>query len=137
MVARILITLGIGMGLFLWTMMSLFVCTRPSLDIVERWEQDPAVSYDGAQYMLAVYEDGLDWRGFPFDLRTTHAVYVGRQTQRLEYGHSVRFSFEHSLDLVEDQIRRSQVDWQRDGVWLRTPSGHRLFVPAEMFTGGR
>lgn len=134
---RVVIGLGLAMGLLIWTLIVFFACTRPSLRIIQRWPQDPAVSYDGAQYMVAIYEDGTDWSAFPLSLPATYSIYVGRASETIDYGHRIRFSFDHGVDPIETQSAETSVEWVPRGVWIRPPSGHQLFVPVNMFTGGR
>ncbi len=47
------------------------------------------------------------------------------------YGHRVR------LDATGVDPNGLTVEWTTDGAWLTYPSGHRLFVPAKSFIGGR
>ena len=47
------------------------------------------------------------------------------------YGHRVRVE---ATGVDPEQL---SVQWTNDGVWLEYPTGHRLFVPAKSFTGGR
>ena len=91
----------------------------------------------GAQYMVAIYEDGTDWSAFPLSLPATYSIYVGRASETIDYGHRIRFSFDHGVDPIETQSAETSVEWVPRGVWIRPPSGHQLFVPVNMFTGGR
>ncbi|XTZ15178.1 hypothetical protein ACQSSU_27670 [Micromonospora echinospora] len=59
-----------------------------------------------------------------------YAVVLGRDPGG-SYGHRVR------LDATGMDPTELTVEWTADGVWLSYPSGHRVFVPATHFTGGR
>ncbi|WP_416901806.1 hypothetical protein [Micromonospora echinospora] len=59
-----------------------------------------------------------------------YAVVLGRDPGG-SYGHRVR------LDATGMDPADLTVEWTSDGVWLSYPSGHRVFVPATRFTGGR
>lgn len=48
-----------------------------------------------------------------------------------DYGHHVRFE---ATDLDPADLA---VDWTAEGAWLGYRSGHRVFVPATFFVGGR
>ncbi|MFB9544785.1 hypothetical protein [Micromonospora sagamiensis] len=59
-----------------------------------------------------------------------HAVVLGRDRSG-GYGHRVRF------DATGMDPADLTVEWTAEGVWLSYGSGHRVFVPANQFTGGR
>lgn len=115
---------------FLGSAIALFGLTRPSLKVVKTWK-DPSVSM-----YLTVYESDTDWRGFPLNVQPRYAVYVGRESSTPSYGHYVDLTFYGSLEST-DSIRQSKVEWSDQGVTLRQPSGHLLFIPKAMYEGGR
>lgn len=119
------------------TVFSLYLLTRPSLRVVQTWKQPDDIRYDEGVYYLSVVAGDLDWRGFPFHVSRRYFVYVGRESGKPTYGHMVDFSFHAGVYDVEEHIRRSSVEWSNEGVTLQTVSGHRLFIPARMFVGGR
>lgn len=54
-----------------------------------------------------------------------------------DYGYVVDHSFGwHDFD-SNVTIRASKVEWSADGVTLIEPSGQRLFVPRQLYEGGR
>jgi hypothetical protein len=59
-----------------------------------------------------------------------YTVVLGRDPSG-GYGHHVR------LDASGADPSGLTVEWTADGAWLTYRSGHRLFVPAASFTGGR
>jgi hypothetical protein len=115
----------------------LFAVTRPSLRVVRTWPKAPASLYGGQPVFLSVFESGKDWRGFPLSLRPTYAIYIGRDEGTPSYGHEVPFAFYDAIGDVERTIRDSSVTWSEDGVTFAATSGHRLFVPKDMFLRGR
>lgn len=117
----------------------IYTLTRQSLNVVQTWQQPADVQYDDASphYYLSIVESDLDWRGFPLDVRRRYFIYVGRDAGRPTYGHIIDYSFHASGASLQNHIARSQVEWSSDGVTFREASGHVLFIPAEMFTGGR
>ena len=114
-----------------------FALTRPSLRVVHSWKKNPAALYDGQALYLSVFESGTDWRGFPLSVRPSHAIYVGRDAGTPSYGHEMPFEFHCVLDDPDATIRASVVTWSDDGVLFVSPSSHRLFIPKDMFLGGR
>jgi hypothetical protein len=59
-----------------------------------------------------------------------YEVYLGRDPSG-GYGHHVR------LDATDMDPTRLTVEWATEGVSLNFGSGHRVFVPATSFVGGR
>jgi hypothetical protein len=59
-----------------------------------------------------------------------YEIYLGRDPGG-GYGHYVR------LDATDMDPTRLIVEWKADGAWLDFQSGHRVFVPATYFIGGR
>jgi hypothetical protein len=59
-----------------------------------------------------------------------YEVYLGRDPSG-GYGHHVR------LGATDLDPTRLTVEWTSDGAWLDFASGHRVFVPAASFVGGR
>ena len=109
---------------------ALFMLTRPSLKVVKTWENPDASMY------LTVHQSDTDWRGFPLNVQPRYAIYVGKGNGTLSYGHYVDMSF-YGLLKEPDSIRQSKVVWSDQGVTMRQPSGHVLFIPKAMYEGGR
>ena len=59
-----------------------------------------------------------------------HAVVLGKDPSG-RYGHHVR------LEATDVDPTDLSVEWVADGAWLVYGSGHRVFVPATFFLGGR
>jgi hypothetical protein len=112
-----------------------------SLAVVAQWKQPASVQYDGVgPYYLSVFESDYDWRGFPLDWSRRYSIYVGRDSGSPSYGHELDFTFypmESDHSDVRTAIKNSKTEWQSEGVLFITTSGHRLFIPKDMFTGGR
>ena len=91
--------------------------------------QPQTVEYDAGDYCLAVVER-RDLRLFvvPY-VDHHHEIWIGRGPQP-SYGYAVDHSFHGDID-------GSSAEWAEDGVTFVEPSGQRLFVPADAFTGGR
>lgn len=109
-----------------------------SLTVVAQWKQPATITYDGAgPFYLSVVETDLDWRGFPIHVERNYIIYVGRDESTPSHGHMVKFSFHNGYEDLREFLSKATVIWSADGVALELPSGHRLFVPKDMFTGGR
>jgi hypothetical protein len=65
-------------------------------------------------------------------------IYVGRGRGEPAYGHYLEFSFHPSgADDLETHVKKSNIEWSESGVTFKEASGHILFIPKEMFIGGR
>lgn len=116
----------------------LFSLTRPSLKVLHTWTQPDSISYDSFDpYHFSVVEGDLEWRGFPFSVSRRHFIYVGIEAGRPTYGHMIDFSFHQETMPLEEHLDRSSVLWTEEGVTFYEASGHELFIPREMFVGGR
>ena len=105
--------------------------------MIATWEKPGEVQYDGATYYLSVVEGDIDWRGFPLYWTRRYYIYVGRESGPPTYGHVLDYSFHPVGDEIEVHIRQSVVEWSDECVTFREASGHVVFIPAEMFVGGR
>jgi hypothetical protein len=111
---------------------------RQSFRVVAHWPQSPEVKYEaGDPYHFLVVESDPDWRGVPFQLGRNYFLLVGREISGDQYGYRVDYSFHSPTADVEAHIRRCSVEWTPPGVWFREPSGQQLFIPSELFVGGR
>jgi hypothetical protein len=133
---RFLILIGLVFVLAVFTAIFLFLATRPSLRLVWQECQPPAVEYDGGEYCVSVLEGSLDWRGFPLSVGRTYNIAVTQGTQT-DHGHLLDYRFTNVLENVETYIQRSSTEWTPEGVTFIEADGHRLFVPREVFVGGR
>lgn len=120
---------------------TLWSAHRQSLRVIAQWTQPAGISYgDGAAHYVSVYETDIDWRGFPFTTGRRYAVYAGRDSGEPSYGHTIDFTFYPGRGddfNTESVIKKTKVEWSEKGVTLRMSSGHILFIPEDMFTGGR
>ena len=126
----------------LLTLLGLYVLSRPSLRVIQTWAQPSSIQYpDGAIHYLSVVESDRDWRGFPFHLSRRYIVYVGLESGTPSHGHAIDFSFypgnANPAEDLRTVIQQSNVKWSLEGVTLQTISGHQLFIPAQLFMGGR
>ena len=114
---------------------------RPSLKVVAQWQQPKDIIYHSFDpYYLSVVEDNLDWSHVPFVLPRNYFIYVGTDSGKPIHGHVIKYSFHPSMDDLYDEpahIKKSTVDWSADGVTFNEASGHKLFIPKQMFIGGR
>ena len=121
---------------FVLAIVGLYLLTRPSLRVIHTWKQPDSIQYnDGATHYLSVVESDLDWRGFPINVSRRYFLYVGLESGTPTYGHVIDFSFHPFPEDIQTYIRQSTVEWLSDGVTFQTVSGHRLFIPKQMFVG--
>ena len=120
---------------------TLWSAHRQSLRVIAQWKQPAGIMYkDDAVHYVSIYETDIDWRGFPFTTVRRYAVYAGRDRGEPSYGHTIDFTFYPGKDddlNTESVIKKTKVEWSGKGVTLRMSSGHILFIPEDMFTGGR
>lgn len=115
-----------------------YLLHRPSNRIVMQWQQPESIRYDQFEpYYFKVVEADIDWKYFPFQWQRHYYIYVGRESGVPTYGHYLEFSFHPEVNDLETHLKRSQVEWLEQGVRFNEASGHQLFIPEELFTGGR
>lgn len=125
-------------GSFALALIITFLLHRPSMKVIAQWKQPADITYDQwGPYYLSVVESDRDWRGFPLQVERNHLIYVGRDAGKPSYGHMLDFSFYPVSDSTEEFVKKSKVRWTPEGVTLATQTGHRVFIPKGMFTGGR
>ena len=139
---RLLLLIGWGASVLIVsaiiTVVSLYLLTRQSLKVVQTWKQPDSVKYNSFDpYYLSVVESDTDWRGFPLHVEQRYMIYVGKDEGKPTYGHILDFTFYGPTWDKEELIKKSNVEWTIDGVTLITESGHKVFIPKAMFTGGR
>ena len=116
------------------------LATWPTNRAVKTWRSPDRLVYDGnGPYYLSVVEGKRDLSGILFfSAKRRYRLYAGRESGDPSYGHWLDISFYPDVDEdVEAHIRRSRARWSADGVRFFSASGHEVFVPASMFTGGR
>ena len=135
---KILKTCLFAIASFIFVFIILYALHRPSLIVVAEWQQPANITYDNqGPYYLSVVETDINWRGFPIYVKRNHIIYAGRESGTPSHGHVIEYSFHAFPDNLKDFLKKATVDWTPDGVTLVLPSGHRLFVPKNMFMGGR
>ena len=121
----------------LFTLGGLYLLTRSSMRVIQTWKQPDSIQYDGTIHYLSVVENDLDWHGFPVYVSRRYFVYVGQESGTPTHGHTVDFTFYPIDSDIESYIRQSSVTWSDEGVSFKTLTGDQLFVPKQMFMGGR
>jgi hypothetical protein len=130
----VLITAG------LITSVGLYSLTRQSLKVVHTWKQPSQVNYQSNDpYYLSVLESDRDWRDYPFTFepKYRYLIYVGINDKTPSYGHFLEFPFDPVVTGIDGYLNQSTVTWTPAGVTLKTPTQHELFIPKQMFIGGR
>ncbi len=111
---------------------------RPSNKIIGQWKQSDSVHYKSFDpYFLSVVERDINWTYFPLNWERHYEIYVGRENVIPAYGHFIEFSFYRGFDDVDTHMKKSSVEWSDAGVTFKEASGHILFIPKDMFIGGR
>jgi len=106
--------------------------------IIYQWKQAESVNYKSFDpYFLSVVERDVNWTSFPLNWERHYEIYVGRETGKPSYGHFIEFSFHPGLDDIDSHVKKSIVEWSDTGVTFKEASGHVLFIPKDMFVGGR
>ncbi|MGA3488092.1 hypothetical protein ACK8GG_08770 [Micromonosporaceae bacterium DT55] len=115
------------LGLFLWT---------PQRSTVASFPQAAEVTYaDGGTHYVVLQRvrapiAALGLGGDGTSALDHYEIVIGRDPGA-GYGHPIR------IEAGGADPTQLTVLWTSDGVWLDYPTGHRLFVPAKSFTGGR
>jgi hypothetical protein len=121
-----------------WTVVLLVTLHRPSRRVLASWPS--SVRAEPAEPRLSVVEADWDFSGFPLELQRNVEIYVGRGAGNGSYGHYMRYSFHPSGDdyrALGRHLHKCTVTWAPEGVTLSEPDGHRLFIPAASYLGGR
>ena len=123
---------------FVMALVILFFLHRPAMDVVAQWAQPKEIEYDGlGPYYLSVVASDLDWRGFPIHIERNYFLYAGRDSGPPSYGHLLKFSFHPYPDDLKAFFGKATVQWANEGVRLTLASQHDIFIPKDMFIGGR
>jgi hypothetical protein len=106
--------------------------------IIGQWKQADSVNYKSFDpYFLSVVEDDIDWTSSPLNWERHYEIYVGHESGKPSYGHFIEFSFHPGLEDIDSHVKKSIVEWSDGGVTFKEASGHVLFIPKDMFIGGR
>ncbi|GAB4575298.1 MAG: hypothetical protein Kow0077_26130 [Anaerolineae bacterium] len=131
-----LLGFAVGVMIMFFVGAALFAAARPTDRVLWQACQPDDVNYDDAQYCLSIIEGGLNLQFWPLATLRHTAVLVGRSGQA-SYGHYTDYTLHSTGDLSAAYLDALEVSWTAEGVTLAEPSGHRLFIPAQWFTGGR
>jgi hypothetical protein len=99
-------------------------------EVFARWAQPADIPYDGRgpDYVIVSGHESDD----------VHYIYVGRDKETPGYGHMVTLMvYPKTTETMRQFWSAAVVDWSPEGVRLSLSSGHVLFIPQKMFTGGR
>ena len=108
----------------------------PRTTVIRVISQPPGVVYaDDSTHVAVLKRVRAPMAALPLPNLDTSAldhyeVVMGRDPSG-GYGHHVR------IEATGADPADLTVEWTADGAWLVYQSGHRLFVPAKYFTGGR
>ena len=107
--------------------------------VVAQWKQPDDVKYDGySPYYLSVIERKMSWNPLTGDFNRHYTIYAGKDDGLPGYGHFIDFTFHFGYEPDEvSVIKKTNVDWQPEGITMTMTSGHKLFIPQKSFTGGR
>ena len=118
-----------------FTLVSAF--SRPTHRLLWQECQPATVSYDDFDpYCLSVVEGDVNWVFMPLNPRRHAYLFVARGTAVPGYGHYLDYGPQLYGD-PERYLSDVTLDWTAEGITFNEPTGHRLFIPAEQFTGGR
>lgn len=127
--------LGLLLALFAGAILSNDL--RPTGRVLWQDCQPATFTLDNTEpYCLAVLEGGLNWRFLPLARVRQHTVFVGRGSE-ISYGHYTDYSLHVTGSTPLFDPAQLMADWTAEGVTLIEPSGHRLFIPAAAYEGGR
>ncbi|WP_106429967.1 hypothetical protein [Streptomyces xiaopingdaonensis] len=107
------------------TVTAVAVLWWPRADVVQESRAPADVEYaDGSRHHLALVEE-----------RTLS----GRETYRLVVGRDPGHGYGHHVDLGSGVAAEGieSAEWTAAGVRVQFGTGHRVFVPASLFVGGR
>lgn len=116
--------------------LTLFFASRPSHHVLRTWQSPTSVPY-GPNICLSVLEGARNLDGFPLHIGRRYSIYAGRECGSPTYGHVIEYSFNAELTDISEHLNRTAILWQAEGVTLREPTGHTLFIPKASFLGGR
>jgi hypothetical protein len=128
----IVVSLVFGLGLN-------FILHRSTNKVIAEWKQLGSVNYRSSDpYYLSVVEGNVDWSFFLPGWERHYYIYVGRASGQPAYGYYLEFSFHtRGIDDLETHVKKSNIEWSETGVTFKEASGPVLFIPKEMFIGGR
>jgi hypothetical protein len=110
--------------------------TSPDTVLLEL-RQPPTPDYQSfGPYSVYVLEGPREWATLEWPRR--HRLFVGRSGLGTpDYGRWLDYSFHTGGTDVNEHIQKSTAEWTPEGVTFVEATGHRLFIPKEMFVGGR
>ncbi|WP_407572517.1 hypothetical protein [Deinococcus altitudinis] len=104
---------------------------------VYRSTQPSSVAYHSYDpYSLTINERGINWTTLPPSKR--YQLFVGRALDfDHTYGYRLDYSFHSQSTTTQTAIGQVHAVWSASGVTLIEESGQRVFIPQDLFTGGR
>lgn len=128
--------LSIAVSIFFTALFFIWM-QRPTFLVLKSWKQSAAISYSSFDpYFLNIVEDNIDLGHIPFTAQRNYFIYVGKESDAVTYGHIKNYSFEYNTD-IQSYLNDCKVNWSQDGVTLKEPGGHKVFIPKKSFIGGR
>jgi hypothetical protein len=123
--------------LAMFAVAALIEWARPTDRVLWQECQPEDVSYESFDpYCIAIVEGDVNWQFITFTVMRHFYVFVGRG-QEISYGHYISYTPQFGATDKAEYLSGVTVEWTSDGVTLLEPGGHRLFIPADQFTGGR
>ncbi|MGO4457741.1 hypothetical protein AB4039_10595 [Streptomyces sp. M-16] len=99
------------------------------------WWPRTEVTYRSTAPSAVLYQDGV-----PHSLALVHShTLSGRHSYRMVIGRESVGTYGHWVD-VDTALGKDGIEsttWTQDGVRVRFPTGHEVFVPARFFLYGR
>lgn len=72
--------------------------------------------------------------------KKAYEIEISRVGNEGSYGHRFPIAFYYAAKDKEDMkkyIGTTHVQWNKEGVAIQTPVGHKIFIPSQSFLGGR
>jgi len=127
-----------GLIAIVFAVVLLFIATRSANEVVYQWKQPKTLKYDGeGPYYVSIIKGSIDWNCFPPE--RDYYFWASRDSGEPGYGHKAKYSFywDSYSEGFAEFLAKSEVNWSKQGVHISLNSGHELFIPEGMFTGGR
>jgi hypothetical protein len=123
---------ALGCGVALFTLVLAVWSIFPTDRVVVSWKQPSALATQYA-YEASLIERDVDIFTLPFERRLKLQIHV---TGNHGYGHSVPVDL-FGVSNHDSCAKSCRVEWTAAGVEFVQASGHRIFVAATAYEGGR